>query len=606
MSDTYGGNPWQYTYDQPPPAPRSRWRRGWIPVAALLGLVLAVVAGVLVWRSAEPDVPAANRAPFYRAVQNLFGEPVVHYTGTASGGSPGWDVKVTGDGAMSGTVTSDGERIDVLAVEGRTYVKPPKSLLTGLPDGASGSSLEGKWVTGSDRLARPLPQGLVSPAELAGRLWAALDEADFPPPGAPTTRVGDRKAVAVRTSEGVLFVSADAPYRVLRLAPATAAGAGAPAGAARVADRAAAAPAAFRAGAPAAVGKAAALGPVDFEPMSPADVGRAYDELIDRTKALGSAVDLGVDFTFNQTGNLSCSQSCTVTENVVTRTTAKPGVKVSGTVTAVMNADVTVNGRGAGGCSQTATLPVNGSGTISCVAAGTAPVVEQIRAEKQREADQQARATGRSVNLQYTLDFRARVRITAQAVAQAELERTVRAQQSGRDSAVKNAERRAGCAGGGTVSGAALRTGGPAAVPAADTPAPGKECTTTVYRVQTDHPDSKRLGVDKDGNITRQGNGNLYLNMSGDIAHSQTFRGGSGQIIAFEVPTSRVERILDAALPQRMPRGYTGSRREWNQARKNAPEIADPKLSPGLIGLPQHLLDEFLDSIVPGSGRIVR
>ncbi|MFF9645558.1 hypothetical protein [Kitasatospora aureofaciens] len=611
MSGINDSNPWQYTADPPPPpsppptpTPRSWWRRRWIPVAGLLALVLAVVAGHLAWPSPEPEIPAAQRAPFYRAVQSLFTEPVVNYRSAPAAGAPGWDLKVTGDGAVTGEVHEAGTRIPVLVVDGRTYVKPPTSLLGSLPGGTSGESLDGKWVTGVPSLSRLVPQGVSSPADLATRLWAALEDSDFPAPSDPGTRVGSQKALAVRTAEGVLYVSAEAPYRVLRLDPSATAGS----------PRADAVPAALRAGVP-ALDLAAATGPLDLGPSSSGDVDRTYAELIERTGELSGAVDLGVDFNFNQTGNLNCSESCTVTENVTTRTTAKPGVKVSGTVTAVMNAEVTVNGRAGGGCSQSATLPVDGSGTMTCLAAGTAPVVAQIRAEKQREADQQAQATGRSVNLQYSLDFRARVRITAMAVGQAELDRTVQAQRKQRDAAVKQAERRADCAGTGRASAPGVRSQGATAVRAgltprvlspAEAPTPGQDCTTTVYRVQSDHPDSKRLVVDKNGNVSVQGNGNLYLNMSGDITHSQAFRGGSGQIIAFDVPSSRVTRLLDAALPQRMPRGYPGTRREWNQARKNAPEIADPKVSPGLIGLPTDLIDEFIDSIVPGSGRIIR
>lgn len=62
---------------------------------------------------------------------------------------------------------------------------------------------------------------------------------------------------------------------------------------------------------------------------------------------------------------------------------------------------------------------------------------------------------------------------------------------------------------------------------------------------------------------------------------------------------------MRARLPQRMPRRFDGSRREWNVMRKNAPEIADPHVSSGLIGLPTSIIDEFMARIVPGSGRIV-
>ncbi|WSR43556.1 hypothetical protein OG196_33365 [Kitasatospora purpeofusca] len=108
---------------------------------------------------------------------------------------------------------------------------------------------------------------------------------------------------------------------------------------------------------------------------------------------------------------------------------------------------------------------------------------------------------------------------------------------------------------------------------AGSTPVLVHNCNTTVYRLQTDHPDSQRLLVDSDGNVSHQGGGTLYLNMSGDVSHSQEFRGGAGQLVAFDVPTSLVNEIRGAALPQRMPRGFAGSKRDWNIMRKNAPEI---------------------------------
>lgn len=87
-------------------------------------------------------------------------------------------------------------------------------------------------------------------------------------------------------------------------------------------------------------------------------------------------------------------------------------------------------------------------------------------------------------------------------------------------------------------------------------------CNVSIYRTQTEHPGSQRLLVDGSGNVSHQGSGRLYLNMSGDISHSQAFRGGGGQIVAFDLPTSLVNQIRGSALPQRMPRGFSGSKRE--------------------------------------------
>jgi hypothetical protein len=109
-----------------------------------------------------------------------------------------------------------------------------------------------------------------------------------------------------------------------------------------------------------------------------------------------------------------------------------------------------------------------------------------------------------------------------------------------------------------------------------------------------------RLSVDGDGNISHSGSGQLYLNMTGDVSHSASFKGD--QIVAFDVPRSYVDRIASESLPQRMPRGWPGTRRDWNLARKMAPDQSD---GPGLFGLPDHYIGGLLDAIIPGSGRVI-
>ncbi|MFF1615239.1 Hint domain-containing protein [Amycolatopsis sp. NPDC058278] len=126
-----------------------------------------------------------------------------------------------------------------------------------------------------------------------------------------------------------------------------------------------------------------------------------------------------------------------------------------------------------------------------------------------------------------------------------------------------------------------------------------------VYRTQTLHPESQRLAIDAGGNVSLSGEGRLYLNLSGDASHSLQFRGADGQVVGFDVDRAFVDRVRASALPQRMPRGFAGSRRDWNQLRSTSPEIADPKVSPGLYGIPSNMFDDLRGAIVPGSGRIV-
>ncbi|WP_455680778.1 DUF6531 domain-containing protein [Streptomyces kronopolitis] len=133
------------------------------------------------------------------------------------------------------------------------------------------------------------------------------------------------------------------------------------------------------------------------------------------------------------------------------------------------------------------------------------------------------------------------------------------------------------------------------------------ECTVTVYRKQdTSIPETMRLSVDEHGNVSLSGNGALYLNMTGDISHTEGFKGN--QIVAFDVPKRFVDEIDRDSLPQRKPSWWEGSNRDWNRALKVAPDQSD---GPGLFGIPdntkhgKNYFDALMNSIVPGSGRVI-
>jgi len=425
--------------------PQAAWlQRHRVRLVAALSLLIAVIAGPGVWRTVSGDEPRPNRLPFYLAVANLLWEPVAHYSGSVQGGAASWDLKTTSGGQALGTVTVAGQQISVMTVGGKTYVKPTQDMLAGLPAGLSASSVQGKWITGDDSLTRTLPQVLASRTALATALWKELNETtDFPKVGTGTVKVGADSALEVTTPDGGLYVSAARPYRVLRWVPKDPTGAGTGTQATGpsltaghtlvgfphpVVEAAWVRPAAASGSASAGL---AALGQTDFSSVSTAEADLTFSDLIAQTKTLNSAIDVGVRFDFNQTGNLNCSDgSCTVSENVVTSTTSTRNAALSGTATAVMTATVTVNGQAAGGCTQTQVLPVSGNGTIRCADSGVAPVVRQIKAQKQAQADQQARATGQSVRIPYTLDFEASVQIKAMADVQAKVNQEVGAEQA--------------------------------------------------------------------------------------------------------------------------------------------------------------------------------
>ncbi|NUP49494.1 MAG: hypothetical protein HOW97_19630 [Catenulispora sp.] len=418
---------------------RSLRRDTWIAAATALvlgvgsgvGLALTTTASGVVDRGPQPD-----RMPFFLAVSNLSTQPVAHYAGAAFNGLTKWDLKSTNGGETLGTVTVGGEKVDVLIVGGKTYEKVPPDLLKDLPAGTPQQALSGKWLTGSDTLAAMLPKGLGSPADLAAGLYPDLGKAtDYPLTGTPATdNIDGASAFKVTTAQGVLYVSANAPYRVLRLAPvsgSTSPSPGAPSGS----------PSHVAAAGWSTLSQSAdsGFGQTDFPAMAPDDTKKAFSDLVDQTKSLKDAVNVGIKFDFNQTGNLDCSESsCTVNENVTTSTTSAANAQLSGTVDTEMAATLTVNGQGAGGCNAGKQLPVNGSGTITCQDGAVAPVVQSIKAEKQREADAEAQASGHDVSIPYNLDFEASIELTAKANVQAEVDKMVGDEQGEQNAAQQN------------------------------------------------------------------------------------------------------------------------------------------------------------------------
>ncbi|WP_460728886.1 nucleic acid/nucleotide deaminase domain-containing protein [Nocardia heshunensis] len=376
---------------------------------------VVVVAGCATSVSGHP-VAASNTAPFYAAVVDLMSQPAAYYTGTGAQGDT-WDVRATSGGEVLGKATSGGDSTDVLVVGGKTYAKPPKSkVAANLPHGASLSSVDGKWLTGADDLADGIPSGVLSPRELATQLLQALDHANgFPRVGDPTVQIGADQAYEVPTSLGTLGVSATAPYRLLRLTPPTGTGATAT----TTTESPDSAGGIFG-------GQNNQMGPIMFAVMTPADRDQVYNDIVNQTQTLSNSLDVGINFQFDPSGDLKCSESsCTVTSNVTTSTTSTRKATLSGNVSAVMKASVTVEGRPSAGCTAAQTLPISGSSVMSCIDSSVAAITADIRATKRIEAQAKANAEGHDVYINWDIHFAAQVEIQATAMIQAEIDRMV-------------------------------------------------------------------------------------------------------------------------------------------------------------------------------------
>jgi hypothetical protein len=438
-----------------PPAPGGArwWHKRRIRVIAAVGLFV-VLAGVATslwapWR----DAGAPRRAPFYLAVSALSRTSMIHYAGFMPDTHNTWDLHVTSTGDELGVMTVRGGRHDVMTVGAATYFKPPKDRLAQYAGDAPTSDLAGVWLTGDGGVTEARPLGLEQPSKVAYELWRDLGAAtDFPRIGAAATRVGTTPALRVTLAHGVLYVSARAPYRVLRLTTPSAAASTRP----TVTTSQRTPPAADAHGDE--TNTLGDFGWADFAEVSPAEADRIYAELAAQARTLGSAVDTGVTFTGTQAPGLRCSDlGCTLTERVTTSATTAERHKLGGFVQATMKALVTANGQAAGTCVATERLPVNGSGVISCLDEDAGPVIRRISGDVTCEA-----IPG----------------YTAHAVDQADIgraavERTEAARQAARTGAVARSGPRAG---NGATADVVLRTGFqpgafPSEVGASDRPA---------------------------------------------------------------------------------------------------------------------------------------
>ncbi|MEV7552917.1 SON protein [Amycolatopsis sp. NPDC089917] len=409
-----GGAQWpppQGWVPQPVPAPPARKPR-WLLFGGIAGLVLVLVAGLTTWLLWPSK---AGRGPFEQALAGLSSAPAVRNSTSAAGGMITTEVKTTAYGETSGTMTFRGMKIEILSVGGKVYFKAPDGLLPGArPDSSAASDLKDRWITGEEALFGPALRQFESPERLAARLREALERAEDIPEDQDET-VRDVPALKASTPAGDLYVSKEAPHRLLRFSVRM------PGGMPSVPRVPTIPDAGSRPPLPSGEG----LGESDVDALSPEETVAVYEDLMSNTKKLSGAVDTGVRFDLDGAATVSCgSAGCTVTANVSNTASANSGGKVTGQVNATMTANVTIGGRPAGSCRNTATLSLNSAGSISCVNSGAGGVFSSVEAEKKADAEARSRASG-GVPVQYRIESIASVSVMAEAIGQVEITRLV-------------------------------------------------------------------------------------------------------------------------------------------------------------------------------------
>src|SRR6266511_2681866 len=293
------------------PGTRPAVRPGRRPVALVVALVASVVAfaagctsAVPGHATAGPPPPTTARGAMYLAMLNLAAASAVRYRGSFDNGgdTTGLDATVTSAGEASGTLTVDGVQLGMLVLQGATYLRAPESFWAGdSPKNGITRRYGGNWVRVPPKVFGLDVGAVLAPAALARSQHPVIA-------GVPEGHVGDLDASSVNgvrsvkvEAQGTVYeLSADQPYRLLRLSTPAVPKFTAPrrfaTGSSTIAERGGTLGPAPRAAVPPKPGTPVPAAPdakdlrVDLTDAS-ADLARVYAELASRAGQLSGAID---------------------------------------------------------------------------------------------------------------------------------------------------------------------------------------------------------------------------------------------------------------------------------------------------------------------------
>jgi hypothetical protein len=258
-----------------------------------------------------------------KAAQRLAGIPALRYSGTFSSGGATMQaqVAVTKAGSASGSIAVDGEKADLVAVDGSTYLKAGRNFwrshggVTTNPEDYAGT-----WSRApASSLDLDIP-GLLSPSAVMRHLRGT-----GPQGSTAGIDVNGVPAAKATTSVGDFYVSATGEPKFLRM-------------------------------------QATGTRPYQFDvsELTAADVDGLFTELRAKVNNLTGALDPGAPFGFP--GGLKFSgcgpSGCTVKYTVANESKAP--------VRAMIKATIRAGGRDLGSCTGSRTLQASGKGDLGC------------------------------------------------------------------------------------------------------------------------------------------------------------------------------------------------------------------------------------------------